>query len=128
MDCSPLRLLCPWDSPGKNTGVGCHFHWDLPNSGIKLRSPSLQADSLWVEIRAGKTCFRDGKCQHNVCVCVCARVDLSKLLKQLNSLPLTKWKEEGKGGRRKSRGRERGKDGREGEGICLFAFVCNWKN
>ena len=21
---SPTRLLCPWDSPGKNTGVGCH--------------------------------------------------------------------------------------------------------
>ena len=21
----PIRLLCPWDSPGKNTGVGCHF-------------------------------------------------------------------------------------------------------
>ena len=20
----PSRLLCPWDSPGKNTGVGCH--------------------------------------------------------------------------------------------------------
>ena len=19
------RLLCPWDSPGKNSGVGCHF-------------------------------------------------------------------------------------------------------
>ena len=26
MDCSPARFLCPWDSPGKNTGVGCHFH------------------------------------------------------------------------------------------------------
>ena len=33
MDCSlpgshglqPARLLCPGDSPGKNTGVGCHF-------------------------------------------------------------------------------------------------------
>ena len=25
----PTRLLCPWDSPGKNTGVGCHF---LPNA------------------------------------------------------------------------------------------------
>ena len=25
MDCKPARLLCPWDSPGKNTGVGCHF-------------------------------------------------------------------------------------------------------
>ena len=24
------RLLCPRDSPGKNTGVGCHFLlWDL---------------------------------------------------------------------------------------------------
>ena len=23
MDCSPARLLCPWDSPDKNTGVGC---------------------------------------------------------------------------------------------------------
>ena len=21
----PVRLLCPWDFPGKNTGVGCHF-------------------------------------------------------------------------------------------------------
>ena len=21
----PTRLRCPWDSPGKNTGVGCHF-------------------------------------------------------------------------------------------------------
>ena len=21
----PARHLCPWDSPGKNTGVGCHF-------------------------------------------------------------------------------------------------------
>ena len=28
--CDPMnrgsaRLLCPWDSPGKNIGVGCHF-------------------------------------------------------------------------------------------------------
>ena len=21
----PARLLCPWDFPGKNTGMGCHF-------------------------------------------------------------------------------------------------------
>ena len=25
IDGSPTRLLRPWDSPGKNTGVGCHF-------------------------------------------------------------------------------------------------------
>ena len=24
IDCSAARLLCPWDSPGKNTGVGNH--------------------------------------------------------------------------------------------------------
>ena len=23
--CDSARLLCPWDPPGKNTGVGCHF-------------------------------------------------------------------------------------------------------
>ena len=26
----PARLLCPWNSPGKNTGVGCHS--DIPKS------------------------------------------------------------------------------------------------
>ena len=25
MDCSPAKPLYPWDFPGKNTGVGCHF-------------------------------------------------------------------------------------------------------
>ena len=25
LDCSPARFLCPWNFPGKNTGVGCHF-------------------------------------------------------------------------------------------------------
>ena len=24
--CDPTRLLCPWDSAGKNTGVCCHAH------------------------------------------------------------------------------------------------------
>ena len=25
MDCSPPGSLCPWDSPDKITGLGCHF-------------------------------------------------------------------------------------------------------
>ena len=31
----PTRLLCPWDFPGKNTGVGCHFllHGIFPTQG-----------------------------------------------------------------------------------------------
>ena len=41
------RLLCPWDSPGKNTGVGCYAQpGHLPNPGTEPRSPALQADSL----------------------------------------------------------------------------------
>ena len=37
------RLLCPWNSPGKNTGVGCHFllQRNLPNPGIEPVSPAL---------------------------------------------------------------------------------------
>ena len=23
--CNPTRLLCPWDYPGRNTRMGCHF-------------------------------------------------------------------------------------------------------
>ena len=37
----PNRLLCPWDSPGKNTGVGCHF---LLQS-MKVKSESEVAQS-----------------------------------------------------------------------------------
>ena len=32
----PTKLLCPWDSPGKNTGVGCHF----PLQCMKVKSES----------------------------------------------------------------------------------------
>ena len=34
----PTRLLGPWDSPGKNTVVGCHFLLQgiFPNQGSKL--------------------------------------------------------------------------------------------
>ena len=44
----PTRLLCPWDSPGKNTGVGSYFllQGNLPDPGIKPGSPALQVDSL----------------------------------------------------------------------------------
>ena len=44
----PARLLCPWSSPGKNTGVGNPFPspGDLPDPGIEPCSPALQADSL----------------------------------------------------------------------------------
>ena len=48
MDCSPPGSSVYGDSPGKNTGLGCHDPppADLPNPGIKTRSPTLWADSL----------------------------------------------------------------------------------
>ena len=34
----PSRLLCPWDFPGKNTGVSCHFLLQgiIPTQGSNL--------------------------------------------------------------------------------------------
>ena len=37
----PTRLSCPWDSPGKNTGVGCHFLLQC----MKVKSESEVAQS-----------------------------------------------------------------------------------
>ena len=37
----PTRLHCPWDSPGKNTGVGCHFLLQC----MKVKSESEVAQS-----------------------------------------------------------------------------------
>ena len=42
------RLLCPWDFPGKNTGVGCQFFLQgiFPTQGSNLHHLNWQADSL----------------------------------------------------------------------------------
>src|SRR5574342_280113 len=37
----PIRLPCPWDSPGKNAGVGCHFLLQC----MKVKSESEVAQS-----------------------------------------------------------------------------------
>ena len=37
----PTRLPCPWDSPGTNTGVGCHFILQC----MKVKSESEVAQS-----------------------------------------------------------------------------------
>ena len=51
----PTRLLCPWDSPGKNTGVGCHFFLqcvkvkcesEVTQSSDPQRPPGLQPTRL----------------------------------------------------------------------------------
>ena len=45
----PTRLPCPWESPGKNTGVGCHFLLQCmkvkSESEVTLSCPTL-SDSM----------------------------------------------------------------------------------
>ena len=48
---APTSLLCPWNFPGKNTGVGCHFLLQgiSPTQGLNPHLFSLlhwQADSI----------------------------------------------------------------------------------
>ena len=47
-DYSPPRLLCPWDSPNKNTGVGSHalLHPTFPTQGSDSSLLHWQSDSL----------------------------------------------------------------------------------
>ena len=42
----PTRFPCPWDSPGKNTGVGCHFLLQCSEKWkVKVKSESEVAQS-----------------------------------------------------------------------------------
>ena len=65
MDCSPARLLCLWDFPGKNTGVGCHFllqgifltqglNPGLLHCRQMLYPPSHQGSPSWWTLGCGK--------------------------------------------------------------------------
>ena len=48
MEDSPIRLLCPWDSPGKDVGVGCHalLQGIFPIQVSNLGPPAVEAESL----------------------------------------------------------------------------------
>jgi len=49
VECSPPRLLCPWNSLGKNTGVGCHvlLQGIFPTQGSNLGLPHCR----WIVYR-----------------------------------------------------------------------------
>ena len=61
MELLPIRLLCPWDFSGKNTGVGCHFllQGDFLTQGL---NPHLLLDRsvlyLWATREAPESRFR----------------------------------------------------------------------
>ena len=73
----PTSLLCPWESPGKNTGVGCHLLLQgvflTQGSNPSLLSPVL-AGSFFTSEPPGKprqsqmSSRRNTKHQNTVCL------------------------------------------------------------
>ena len=57
----PTRPLCPWDSPGKNTGVGCHFLLQC----MKVKSESQVAQSC-PTLRNPMDCSPPGSSIHGI--------------------------------------------------------------
>ena len=51
------RLLCPWDFPGKSTGVGCHCGWFLTIQVL------IQIVLLW----RGLSCLKESLCKVTPC-------------------------------------------------------------
>ena len=57
----PTTLPCPWDSPGKNTGVGCHFLLQC----LKVKSESSVAQ-LCLTLRDPVDCSLPGSSIHGI--------------------------------------------------------------
>ena len=57
----PTRLPRPWDSPGKNTGVGCHFLLQC----MKVKSESEVAQ-LCLTLRGPMDCSLPGSSIHGI--------------------------------------------------------------
>ena len=45
----PTRLLCPWDFPGNNTGVGCHFLYAKGKGQVRAQQEGSHY-KLWREL------------------------------------------------------------------------------
>ena len=89
------RLLCPWDSPGKNTGVSCHFQSVFQTQEIKAMFPAVagefftscatwEAPCLGTPSQNGTTMLRSKKKKKNthwnhiyLCFMVVFFIDLS---------------------------------------------------
>ena len=64
----PARLLCPWDFPGNNTGVDCHFLLQgiFPTQGSNLGLPHCRQMLLPSEPPGKKSLLKP--CAHFDCI------------------------------------------------------------
>ena len=84
MDCSLPG--CPWNFPGKNTGVSCHFLLlrDLPNPGIKPASLALKADSLPLSHWEARICSQISSSDGKESACQCRRPRFNPWVKKIS--------------------------------------------
>ena len=61
----PARHLCPWNPPGKNTGVGSHslLQDNLPHSGNRTRVSSIAGGSFTIWATRGVQICIAGRCK-----------------------------------------------------------------
>ena len=59
------RILCLWDFPGKNTGVGCPFLWDVVKYWVIIRMNYVSKNILAYDDASLKYHLRF--CQYSVC-------------------------------------------------------------
>ena len=74
----PARLLCPWDSPAKNTGAGCHaLHQEIfPTQGSNLRL--LRCRQILYHLNhQGSPDPKEDLCKH--CVILAHRIPFTRL-------------------------------------------------
>ena len=64
-----------WDSPGKNTGVGCHFLLNAWKWKVKVKSLS----HVWL-LATPWTCSPPGSSVHGICQAKCKTIYLDALL------------------------------------------------
>ena len=80
----PTRLPHPWDSPGKNTGVGCHFLLQC----MKVKSESEVAQSC-LTLSIPMDCSLPGSSIHGIFqarVLECGAIAFSTLKYDLNQI------------------------------------------
>ena len=85
----PTRLPHPWDSPGKNTGVGCHFLLQC----MKVKSVSEVAQS-GLTLSDPMDCSLPGFSVHGIFqarVLEWGAIDFSKSVELIKDQLLNKW-------------------------------------
>ena len=79
----PTRLPCPWDSPGKRTGVGCHclLQW------MKVKSESEVAQSC-PTLSNPMDCSPPGSSVHGIFQARVLELGYHCLLHRFNAIPI----------------------------------------